>query len=133
NLRLLYGVIMALGFGLLGFLDDYIKVVKKRNLGLTARQKLVVQFVIAALYLFGLRSSGDAMTYVRFPFFGTLQLGLAYYPLCAIGIVYIVNSVNLTDGLDGLASSVTTVASLGMLGVCSVLGLSQISLLCAAT
>lgn len=132
NTRLISGLLMALGFSLIGFADDYVKVAKKQNLGLTARQKLVVQFLVAGLYLWSLVSAGDASTTLIIPFFGQWNIGMAYYPLCAIGIVYIVNSVNLTDGLDGLAASVTFMASIGFLMVASALGFFQIGLLAAA-
>ena len=132
NSRLFSGLLMALGFSLIGFADDFVKVAKKQNLGLTARQKLVMQFLVAGLYLWSLVAAGDASTTLIIPFFGQWNAGFSYYPLCAVGIVYIVNSVNLTDGLDGLAASVTFMASVGFLMVASVLGFFQISLLAAA-
>ncbi len=100
------GIFMALAFGAIGFIDDYIKAVKKRNLGLTAVQKLVLQFLaaiayLATIYFFG----GDTKTFI--PFVGMVEVGLLYYPLAAIFIVGIVNAVNLTDGIDGLNGSVT--------------------------
>ncbi len=100
------GIFMALAYGAIGFIDDYIKAIKKRNLGLTAKQKLVLQFLVAAAYLatiyfFG----GDTKTFI--PFAGMVDVGLMYYPLAAIFIVGIVNAVNLTDGIDGLNGSVT--------------------------
>lgn len=129
NTRLVSGVLMAIGFSLIGFADDYVKVSKKQNLGLTARQKLVVQFAVAALYLWSLAAAGDSSTTLIIPFVGQLDIGLAYYPLCAVGIVYIVNSVNLTDGLDGLAASVTFMSAVGFMMVAAVLGFFQISIL----
>ncbi len=129
NTRLFSGLLMALGFALIGFADDYVKVSKKQNLGLTAKQKLVVQFVVSALYLWSLYAAGDSSTTLIIPFIGQLDIGLAYYPLCVIGIAYIVNSVNLTDGLDGLAASVTFMASVGFILAASVLGFFQIGLL----
>lgn len=132
NVRLVSGILMALAFGVMGFADDYVKVAKKRNLGLTAKQKLVCQFIIAAIYLWSLYLGGDTTTTVIIPFIGQLKLGVLYYPLCAIGIVFITNSVNLTDGLDGLSSSVTVMASLGLLGAAAVLGVAQVSIMAAA-
>ena len=103
---------MALAFAFLGFVDDYIKVVKKRNLGLTAGQKMVMQILIAAIYLIILYLAGDTSTVLRIPFIGSLDLGLFYYPVALfILIVGTVNAVNLTDGIDGLAGSVTFIAS----------------------
>ncbi len=131
--QLLSGILLALAFAAMGFADDFVKVVKKRNLGLTAKQKLVIQFAIAALYLWNLRLGGTAVTSVRIPFVSApWQLGFLYYPLCAIGIVFITNSVNLTDGVDGLAASVTLMASLGFLGAAAVLRFGRVSLLAAA-
>lgn len=132
NARLVSGLLMALAFGVMGFADDYVKVAKKRNLGLTARQKLVIQFAIAILYLWSMYLAGDSSSTVLVPFLGQWRLGIWYYPLCAVGIVYITNSVNLTDGLDGLAASVTLMASLSFLGAAAVLGVFQVSLLAAA-
>ena len=107
NAKFAAGLLMAAAFGFIGFLDDYVKVSKKQNLGLTPSQKLVLQFGVAAFYLVSIRLSGDATTALPIPFFGYFDFGIFYYPLAAVGIVYITNSVNLTDGLDGLASSVT--------------------------
>ena len=104
-------VLLAVSFGIIGFVDDYIKVVKKRNLGLTAIQKLIMQFVAAGLYMLILYTAGDTSTVLIIPFLGQLDLGLVYFPLCVVGIVYITNSVNLTDGLDGLCGSVTCVSA----------------------
>ena len=106
NAKIYAGMFMALAFGAIGFMDDYIKAVKKRNLGLTAVQKLVLQFLAAiayliTIYLFG----GNTRTFI--PFAGMVDIGLFYYPLAAILIVGIVNAVNLTDGIDGLCGSVT--------------------------
>ena len=128
NRRLISGLLMALGFALIGFADDYVKVSKKQNLGLTPKQKLVVQFAVAGLYLWSLIAAGDNSTTLIIPFIGQLNIGILYYPLCAVGIVYIVNSVNLTDGLDGLAASVTFMSAVGFIAVAAVLGFFQVSL-----
>ena len=128
NRRLISGLLMALGFALIGFADDYVKVSKKQNLGLTPKQKLVVQFAVAGLYLWSLVSGGDTSTTLIIPFIGQLNIGFLYYPLCAVGIVYIVNSVNLTDGLDGLAASVTFMSAIGFIAVAAVFGFFQVSL-----
>ena len=132
NTRLFGGLLMALGFSLIGFGDDFVKVTKKQNLGFTATQKLIFQFGVSIVYLWSLYGAGDVSTTVFIPFWGQLGLGAAYWVLCSVGIVYIVNSVNLTDGLDGLASSVTIVCSLGFLSVAWLLGFFQTALYCAA-
>ncbi len=110
SVKIYAGLFMAAAFGAIGFIDDYIKVVKKRNLGLTAKQKLLLQFLAAAAYLatiyfFG----GTTITYI--PFVGNVDVGILYYPIAAILIVGVVNAVNLTDGIDGLDGSVTFFAS----------------------
>ena len=125
-------ILLAVSFGIIGFVDDYIKVVKKRNLGLTAIQKLIMQFVAAGLYMLLLYTAGDTSTVLIIPFLGQLDLGLVYFPLCVVGIVYITNSVNLTDGLDGLCSSVTCVSALGFMMVSAAMGFGGINLLSTA-
>lgn len=100
------GLGLALANGLIGFIDDYTKVVKKRNLGLTAVQKLILQFIAAGAYLAVLGIAGFGTTTI-IPFAGEVDLGIFYYIIAAVAIVGIVNSVNLTDGVDGLNGSVT--------------------------
>ncbi|MEM1485370.1 phospho-N-acetylmuramoyl-pentapeptide-transferase [Oscillospiraceae bacterium PP1C4] len=132
NIKLFSGMLMALAFGAVGFLDDYIKVVKKQNLGLTARQKYLMQLLIGVFYLSMLFLSGDTSTVVVIPFFGQLELGLLYYVLAMIIITGFVNAVNLTDGIDGLASSVTFVYALVFLVITGVLQFSQVGVMAAA-
>lgn len=111
TVKIFAGLGMAFFYGFIGFIDDYIKVVKKRNLGLTARQKLLLQFLVAAAYLATVYFAGaKSATYI--PFLGEVELGLFYWPIAAIFIVGIVNAVNLTDGIDGLNSSVTFFAAI---------------------
>ena len=101
---------VLLGYGLLGFLDDFIKVALKRNLGLTSRQKLIGQLVIAIVFYFTLKWN-DFPTYVKIP--GTdivWELGWAYALLVIFMLVGSSNAVNLTDGLDGLLAGTATVA-----------------------
>lgn len=98
--------------GLIGFADDYVKFIKKRNKGLTPMQKMVFQFASAALFLLSLELGGYIDTSLALPFTDTrIELGMAYYILSLFFIVYITNSVNLTDGIDGLCASVTLVIS----------------------
>ena len=130
--RMFAGAGMALLFGLIGFWDDYIKVVKKRNLGLTAGQKMLMQILITALYLAVLYLIGVRSTSVQVPFLGTWDLGYFYYPIMGILIVGIVNSVNLTDGIDGLCSSVTFVVAIFFMLSATVLGRMEVSILSTA-
>ena len=78
QIRVWGGLMMALGFGLIGFIDDFIKVVKKRNLGLTALQKTVMQFVLAIGYVATMTWSHACSTIVIFPFFGQVDFGWLY-------------------------------------------------------
>lgn len=126
------GLLMAIGFGLIGFMDDYIKVVKKRNLGLTVMQKTVSQFVVAIAYITTLSLSGTLTTIVTIPFFGQFDMGWFFYPIAVLGIYFVVNAVNLTDGIDGLASSVTTVYAIVFMVISSLLFKDAMSLLAAA-
>lgn len=130
--RIFLGLLMSVAFGFVGFVDDFIKVVKKRNLGLNARQKMAMQFVIAAVYLTGLYMAGDRSTIVFVPFLGQWSLGLFYYPLAVLGIVYFVNVVNFTDGIDGLCSSVTFVTALCFLTCATILRSEGMSMMAAA-
>lgn len=131
--RLWGGMFMALAYGFVGFMDDYIKVVKKRNLGLTVRQKLVLQFSVALAYLIIEYLAGVRTTMFLVPFFGwNLDLGVFYWPVCLLLIVGFVNAVNLTDGVDGLCASVTFVASLGMMLFAGTLAMSGFAAFAAA-
>lgn len=118
--RVLAGVIMAVAYGAVGFIDDYIKVVKKRNLGLTAKQKLVLQFLIAIAYLVTLAMQGMP-TEIIIPYIGMVDLGLFFWIISAVLIVGIVNAVNLSDGIDGLVGSMSFFSALAFMLLSSVL------------
>lgn len=107
-------VILAFGaFGVLGFLDDFVKVAKKRNLGLTAKQKLVLQIIIAVILAVYQAKTSDYGTTVYIPFANTyLDFGILYIPFIVFVVVAMANAVNLTDGLDGLASGVTMIVAM---------------------
>ena len=108
-MRGISGLIMALCFGFVGFVDDYIKIRKKRNEGLTVLQKIILQVLIIAAYFTSRVLGGDTSTVLRIPFIGQLDLSFFYYILMGLVILYLVNAVNLTDGIDGLCSSVSFV------------------------
>ena len=116
-IKFLAGIGLATAMGLIGFLDDYIKVVKKRNLGLTARQKTFLQFLVSSSYLFALFISGVKTTII--PFLGEIDVtkgfGLLFWPIALFFIYGFTNAVNLTDGIDGLASSVTLIVSCALM------------------
>ncbi len=101
-------LLLTFGHALIGFVDDYIKVVMKRNLGLTAAQKFFMQFVLAGAYVYYIENHVQSDLSIAIP--GTeysLALGWLYYVLVFLLLVGTTNAVNLTDGLDGLAASVT--------------------------
>lgn len=113
--RLFGGLILALCCGAIGFVDDYIKVVKKRNLGLTERQKLFAQLLVAAGYAFSLYLAGG--TQIAVPFVGDVDLGIWFIPFCILVVVGAVNATNLTDGIDGLCGTVSFVIALFFLAI----------------
>lgn len=131
--RRLLALFLAFGSGFIGFLDDYIKVVKHRNLGLLAWQKLIMQFIVTGGFLVGLHMQGLLTTIIMLPFIGAVDLGWVYYPIAFFGIIFLVNAVNLTDGLDGLCSCVTFVSMLGYLLAASMLSFYHVAVLAAAT
>lgn len=109
NLTTLYPVLALLGFCFIGWRDDYIKVVKQNNLGLTAKQKMVYLIVVSgALSIIAYKLYGSIMYIPGFETY--IDIGLLYIPLMMFIYVGASNAVNLTDGLDGLATSVTIVA-----------------------
>ncbi len=126
--NMLLAMFSAFAFGAVGFWDDYVKVVKKRNLGLKAWQKIVLQVAITAALMGGLAVTGTLTTVVVLPFIGTVDLGIAFYPIAFLLIIFMVNAVNLTDGIDGLATSITFVVMLGYLVLTSLLGFFHLSL-----
>ncbi|GIP36389.1 phospho-N-acetylmuramoyl-pentapeptide-transferase [Paenibacillus sp. J2TS4] len=103
-------LVATLGFGLVGFLDDYIKIVFKRSLGLTARQKLAGQLIVSGIVCFLLYRL-DHPTDVQIPFFdAAIPLGWFYYIFVILLMMGMSNAVNFTDGLDGLLSGTSAIA-----------------------
>lgn len=116
---------LTLGHCLLGFFDDFVKAVKKRNLGLTAKQKLLGQFILAAVFCYYITEIMVVPTTLWIPVVDIqLQLGWGYYVLAFLIIVGATNAVNLTDGLDGLAGGTSAVAAIAF----SVIGLMAASM-----
>lgn len=113
KVKLIACVLLALGFGLVGFADDYIKVVKKRNLGLTIIQKTVAQIAIMVGFLASFHING--LTFMKIPFVGAIDFAGGFewfYWLFGVCVIYgAVNAVNFTDGVDGLCASVTSVCA----------------------
>ena len=106
-------LLVTIGFGIIGFLDDYIKVVKKRSLGLTAMQKIMGQLIVTVLFAYLLKAYLGLNTEIIIPFTNgaVVDLGILYWPFLIFAVLAVVNAVNLTDGLDGLASSVTVLVA----------------------
>ena len=101
---------LALLNGLIGFFDDYTKLIKKQNQGFLAWQKLLLQIIVATPYLWAMSACGFIDTALEIPYFDIeIDLGIFYYFLAVLFIAGMVNSVNLTDGIDGLCSSVSAV------------------------
>ena len=101
------------GFGTIGFFDDYLKVIKHNNLGLRVWQKFGLQALIAAVLAIYLANSNEYGTEVYIPFANMeVDFGIWYIPFIIFTVLAMVNAVNLTDGLDGLASGTTAITSL---------------------
>ena len=126
---------LTLAFGLIGFLDDYLKVVKKKSDGLLPKQKMLLQIIVTVgFYFFMVHLSGTDLS-LRLPFSGgkMVDIGLWAIPLMFIAVIGTVNGTNFTDGVDGLASSVTIVTAV-FFTISSLLldaGLSPVSSACA--
>ena len=128
---------LALGLatmnGMIGFFDDYTKLVKKQNEGFTARQKIVLQSLAAIIYLVAMGLTNNINTALHIPFTSVyLELGIFYYVFAFVLIIGFVNSVNLTDGIDGLASSVTLVVGIFFSVVAFTLDMRMLALLGAS-
>ena len=105
-------VLFGLSFGIIGFIDDYIKVVKKRNLGLTEKQKFLLQLAASVIFLFVGMHFDIITNDIVIPFYSkTVSLGIFYIPFALFVLLGTTNAVNLTDGVDGLATGVTVVVS----------------------
>lgn len=130
----LFVVLFAtISFGLIGFIDDFIKVVLKRNLGLKAYQKLLGQIVVAVIIAIYQSTISVTGTKILIPFMNQYwDLGYFYVPYIAFVVVATANSVNLTDGLDGLAAGVTLIVSSFFSLVAMNWGFSSIAIFCGA-
>lgn len=104
---------VTLGFGLIGFLDDYLKVVMRRSDGLYPKQKMALQIVVTAIFAFYILKFTDVSLAMLLPFSGGkyMNIGWLAVPVMFIAVIGTVNGVNFTDGLDGLASSVTVLVA----------------------
>ncbi len=126
-LKLISCMVFSVLFSAIGFADDYIKAVKKQNLGLNAKQKMIFQFLICSVFLAVLYFLGDKSTEIDLMFL-KFDMGIFYYPFMILVMIYVSNAVNLTDGVDGLCGSVTSVTMLALTTVCMVLKEYEISM-----
>ena len=130
--KIIAGILMALGFGVIGFADDYIKVVKKRNLGLTIIQKTVAQVLVMGAYLCSLYLSMNRQPYMFIPFVGNVEMGFFFWIFGVCVIYAAINAVNFTDGVDGLCGSVTLTAAAAFLVIAAMRNLFGVSMAAAA-
>ena len=128
--RIVPVLFMVIGFGLIGFTDDYIKVVKKRNLGLTEIQKIIAQLVVTAVFCFYILEYSGLGTKTIIPFAHGMEVTMPtwlFIPFLFIAVLGTVNGANLTDGLDGLATSVTVIIAVFFTAVAIGTGLEPIT------
>jgi len=124
---------VTLGHGLIGFLDDFIKVVLKRSLGLKAKQKLLGQIIMAVALAYIATNYMGLGTDLWIPLLDvTIDLGPLYYLLIFLVLVGTTNAVNLTDGLDGLAAGTTTVAALTYAVIAMSFGKPNLAIFCVS-
>ncbi|MBO4893964.1 MAG: phospho-N-acetylmuramoyl-pentapeptide-transferase [Clostridia bacterium] len=126
------GLIMAVSFGFIGFVDDYIKVVKKRNLGLTIKQKTLFQTLVCVAYLLSIWLGRNHDTAMFIPFAGSVDFGFLWWIIGIIIMYAAINAVNFTDGIDGLCTSVTLTFAISMAAIAALRGLFGFSMLAAA-
>ena len=111
--RIIPILFLTVGFGAIGFFDDYLKVVLRRSDGLLAWQKMLLQILVTGIFTFYILNFTDISLTMRLPFSGGkyLDIGSAAVPLLFFVVIGVVNGVNFTDGLDGLASSITVLVA----------------------
>jgi phospho-N-acetylmuramoyl-pentapeptide-transferase len=127
--EIIVALLLTLGYGLIGFLDDYIKVVMKRNLGLTAKQKFALQILLACIVLGYVTYKGDMIREILWlPGTSIIwDIGWGYYVLAILVLVGTTNAVNLTDGLDGLVSCVSIPVFFAYFCIALILGPASLS------
>ncbi|MCQ2464480.1 MAG: phospho-N-acetylmuramoyl-pentapeptide-transferase [Oscillospiraceae bacterium] len=130
-LKLISCMLFSVCFSAIGFADDYIKAVKKQNLGLSAKQKMIFQFIVCTAFLAAMHFLGDTSTEINLMFI-KFNLGIFYYPFMMLVMIYVSNAVNLTDGVDGLCGSVTVVTMLALTTICMMVNEYEVSLFAIA-
>jgi len=132
NIRLFAGIGSAVLFGVIGFIDDMTKIFHHKNLGLKAKEKLLLQFIVAAAYLAVMHFYGGLSTIVTIPFVGSYDFSYWYHIFSLFLIVGMVNAVNLTDGVDGLATTMTFFVSMTFIIIATLLGYVATGLIATA-
>ncbi len=132
NVFVWVALLTTAAFGVIGFVDDYLKIVREQSLGLSARAKFALQTLASAgvgLFLYGLSLSNEYSTALQFPFFKEIrpELGVWFVPLAMLVLVGASNAVNLTDGLDGLAIGTVLIAGATFVVLTYVTGHAQFS------
>ena len=130
--KLWSGILMAVAFGFIGFVDDYIKAVKHRNLGLTIKQKTAMQLAVCVTYLLSLYMGMQGQPYMFIPFVGAIEVGFFHWIFGIVVIYACVNAVNFTDGIDGLCGSVTVTAAVSIGVIAALRGFFGFSMAAAA-
>lgn len=126
-------MLITVGYGIVGFIDDFLKVVKKQNEGLKPWQKIVFQLAVTVLfYIYIVKSGIGTDIYIPFTDGVYIDLGWLYAPFLFFVMVGTVNSVNLTDGLDGLASGVTVLVAMFFLFIAYAASISELVYVCGA-
>ena len=129
NKYVLWSLITIVGFGLIGLVDDLIKYLKKRSLGLLTMQKLFLQISFALIVAYCIQQSTDLGTEIYLPFIkSSIDLGIMFVPFVVLVMISSVNAVNLTDGLDGLASGLIIIAMLSFALIAHIQNLESMSL-----
>ena len=129
--KLFAGILMAVGFAFIGFIDDYIKVVKKRNLGLTELQKTALQMMVGVAYLFTLYKFAG-VNYMFIPYYGIYENTFLFWAIGIAAIYCTTNAVNFLDGVDGLCASVTSLVCVAFAVAAVLQKFAGLSVLCSA-
>lgn len=129
--KIFTGILFAAANGFIGFIDDYIKVVKKRNLGLTELQKTVLQLAVAVVYLFTLAKFAG-VNFMWIPYVGVYKNTFLFWFIGIVAIYCTVNAANFTDGVDGLCASVTSVICIFFAATAALRQLTGLSIVCCA-
>ena len=129
NKYVLWSLVITAGFGFIGLIDDLIKYLKKRSLGLLTMQKLFLQIGFAIIVAYCVQQSTDLGTEIYLPFIkNSMDLGIMFVPFVVLVMISSVNAVNLTDGLDGLASGLIIIAMLSFALIAHIQNLESMSL-----